>query len=206
MVFFCELSFYKKESTYYKIRVNVLCYFSQVNATSNSVPGAGKFERSLTNYHLHQPKNTNLNHFAVNKASTHTNSNASNKNGARTNANPASNAKHQQSNLNMSRQNSNLSEIKDFSPLMNRRNSNLTTNSQNQQQAKNSQPQQQHQQQSPPVKPRKTDKRTNSLQRQNSFIAQANNNNGTIATNPDANNNNSTFVNQNNYQKTQMQR
>ena len=143
---------------------------SQNYYQNSSLPGGGKpLERSLTNYHLHQQKKANLNHFSVKKPGNHltTPRNQTNGNGTK--------QQQQHPNLNMSRQNTNLSDIKDFSPLMTRRNSNLTTNSinnsaqqQQQIQSRGGQPAQLH----PPVKPRKVDKRNASLQRQNSFITQ----------------------------------
>lgn len=138
---------------------------------NTSLPsGKQPFERSLTNYHLHQQKNTNLtNHFSVNTNNKKSNVSNTPRNHLNPNNTNKQQQQQQQQNLNISRQNTNLTEIKDFSPLMTRRNSNLTTNSllnnsmqQNQNQSKNQ----------PPIKPRKTDKRNTSLQRQNSFIAQ----------------------------------
>jgi len=181
-------------------------YYSNIsngNASNNSqnyyqntsLPNGNKpFERSLINYHLHQQKNSNLtNHFSVNtnnKKSNVSNTPRNNLNGTNNNNN---NKQNQQQNLNMSRQTTNLTEIKDFSPLMTRRNSNLTANSLN-----NSTHQQQQQNQAknqPPIKPRKMDKRNGSLQRQNSFIAQANENSFSTATNGNPN-----VKNQNNNQ------
>ena len=157
-------------------------YYSNVSNGNGSnyysVNGSTKpLERSLTTYNINNRGGANLNHFSNNFQANQSSRNKSpfrNKefsdkfNNSNTNLNTSFNtprAKPQQQNL--PRQNTTLTDIKDFSPLVTRRNSNLANNSQTQI-GKNSMNGQQQQQ--PVPKPRRVEKRTNSLQRQSTFI------------------------------------
>jgi hypothetical protein len=155
-------------------------YYSNVSNGNGSnyysVNGSTKpLERSLTTYNINNRGGANLNHFSSNFQANPSSRNKSpfrNKefsdkfNNSNTNLNTSFNTprgKPQQQNL--ARQNTTLTDIKDFSPLVTRRNSNLANNSQTQI-GKNST----NGQQQPVPKPRRVEKRTNSLQRQSTFM------------------------------------